>query len=340
MPTVDVHNHFIPAGVIADARRGAGFDGLGVETLDGHEALVHRQGYRYPIDPAFYDIEKRLAAMDEMGTDVAVVSVAPTMFMYWAAADETVDFARQANDALASMVAESGGRLAGVATLPMQDTDAAAAELRRAVGELGMRGAEIGPVVEDCPLDDPGVRPVLATAAELGVPLILHPYYVGSRPGLGDFYLTNLIGNPLESTVSASRLIFAGVLDELPRLRLVLMHGGGYLPYQIGRLDHGHRVRPECDGCRRAPSAYLPQFWYDTVTHARKPLRFLIDLVDPSHVLFGTDFPFDMAAGPCEEQLGGIQLSEGERQAVAGGNTTSLFDIALPAPSEATKRRD
>lgn len=337
MPTVDVHNHFIPADVISDARRGVGFDGLRVETLDGHDELVHRQGYRYPIDPAFYDVGKRLAAMDEAGTDVAVVSVAPTIFMYWAAADETVDFTRQANDALASMVAESGGRLAAVATLPMQDTDAAAAELRRAVGELGMVGAEIGPVVGDCPLDDPGVRPVLATAAELGVPLILHPYYVGARPGLGDFYLTNLVGNPLESTVSAGRLIFAGVLDELPRLRLVLMHGGGYLPYQIGRLDHGHRVRPECNGCRHAPSAYLARFWYDTITHAREPLRFLIDLVDSSHVLFGTDFPFDMAAGPFEEQVGGIQLSADERHAVAGGNASSLFDIPLPETSKAAK---
>lgn len=327
MSTVDVHNHFIPPSVIADARRGAGFDGLHVETLDGREELVHRQGYHYPIDPAFFDVEKRLAAMDDAGTDVALVSIAPTLFMYWAAADEAVDFARQANDALASMAADSGGRLVGVATLPMQDTDAAVAELRRAVGELGMRGAEIGPVVEDRPLDDPSTRPVLATAAALGVPLVLHPYYVGDRAGLADFYLTNLVGNPLESTVSASRLIFSGVLDDLPDLRLVLMHGGGYLPYQIGRLDHGHRVRPECVGCRRAPSAYLDRFWHDTVTHARKPLGFLVDLVGSTHVLFGTDFPFDMAAGPVGEQLDGIELSAGQRQAVAGGNAMSLFGI-------------
>ncbi|MBO0826245.1 MAG: amidohydrolase [Streptosporangiales bacterium] len=336
MLTVDVHNHFIPPTVISDARRGAGFDGLRVETVDGHEELVHRQGYHYPLDPVFFDVEKRLAAMDKAGTDISVISIAPTLFMYWAAPDETAEFARRANDALASLTAESGGRLVGIATLPMQDTDAAVTELRRAVEDLGMPGAEIGPAVEGRPLDDAGVRPVLATASTLGVPLVFHPYYVGAQPGLSDFYLTNLIGNPLQSTVSAARLIFSGVLDELPDLRVVLMHGGGYLPYQIGRLDHGHDVRPECVGCRRPPSAYLDRFWCDTVTHAPTPLRFLLDLVGPSHVVFGTDFPFDMAAGAFDEQLRGIELTADAREAVAGGNARRLFGIPTTATSPVT----
>jgi Amidohydrolase len=155
----------------------------------------------------------------------------------------------------------------------MQDPDAAVKELHRAVGELGLRGAEIGPNVEDTFLDHPTVRPVLHAAEALGVPLILHPYSVGPRPGLEDFYLTNLIGNPLATTVCAARLILGGTLDELADLRLVLMHGGGYLPYQIGRLDHGHWVRPEAKACRQPPSAYLARFTYDTILHAPGPLR-------------------------------------------------------------------
>ncbi|MDQ7910347.1 amidohydrolase family protein [Phytohabitans sp. ZYX-F-186] len=332
MLTVDVHNHFAPPEIIAGARSGQGLDGLRVEVVDGREYMVHRQGFRWPIEPTFYDLEARLAAMDARDTDLAVLSLAPTLLMYWLEdATAAADFARLANAALASFAAGSGGRIAPVATLPMQDTGAAVAELRRAVTELGMKGAQIGPRMEELGLDHERVRPVLAEAARLGVPLILHPYNVGKRAGLERFYLSNLIGNPLESTVGAAHLIFGGVLDELPDLRLVLMHGGGYLPYQIGRLDHGHHVRPESRGCAHEPSAYLRRFWYDTITHAAAPLRFLVDQVGADRVVYGTDFPFDMGGGPAAEQLGGVKLDDPDRELISGRNAVDLFDLPAGA---------
>lgn len=329
MLTVDVHTHFVPPEVVTAARRGSGFDRMVIERSGGQEWLVHRQGFRYPLPPVFFDVDARLRSMDERGVSHAVLSIAPTMFMYWTRASEASAFCRAANDALAAAAAAAGGRVTAVATLPMQDPVAAVAELRRAVGELGMRGAEIGPNVEDTPLDHAAVRPVLATAAQLGVPLILHPYYVGARPGLADFYLTNLVGNPLATTVGAARLIFSGVLDEIGQLRLVLTHGGGYLPYQIGRLDHGNRVRPESRGCARPPSEYLSRFWYDTVTHAAAPLRFLTEMVGPGRIVFGTDFPFDMAAGPLASQVDGAGLSEQDVKLIAGLTADSLFSLGL-----------
>jgi len=333
MLTVDVHTHFIPPEVAAAARAGNGFAGLRVERAGGEEQLIHREGYRYPLSATFYDLELRLASMDERKIDQAVLSIAPTLFMYWVDSEEAVDFARQANDSLAAFAAASGGRITPVATLPMRYPDAAVAELRRAVTELGMRGAEIGPAIEDRPLDSAAFRPVLETAEQLGVPLILHPYYVGSRPGLEDFYLTNLVGNPLATVVCAARLIFSGVLDEFAALRLVLMHGGGYLPYQIGRLDHGHRVRPEAKGCEHPPSAYLSRFCYDTVTHAPAQLRFLVNQVGPENVLYGTDFPFDMAAGPLAEQTDGTGLDDGAIAMIAGLNAARQFGLSLLADS-------
>lgn len=333
MSTVDVHNHFIPREVVDAARGGGAFDDMTVEVVGGYEWLVHRQGYRYPLHPTFYDLEARLATMDAADIDRAVVSISPTLFMYWTEASAAAEFCRRANDELAAFARDSGGRIAAVATLPMQDPDAACVELRRAVTELGCRGAEIGPVVERIWLDDDDNRKVLATAQELDVPLILHPYYVGARPGLEDFYLTNLVGNPLESTISAARLILSGTLDELPSLSLVLMHGGGFLPYQVGRLDHGHRVRPEAKGCRHAPSTYLGRFAYDTITHAAAPLRFLIDLVGAANVLFGTDFPYDMAAGPLMEQLAGTGATDEEIDLIASANAVRLFKLAGVGPS-------
>jgi aminocarboxymuconate-semialdehyde decarboxylase len=326
---IDVHTHFAPASVLAAARRGQGFDGMTARRDGGQEWLVHRQGFRWPVPPVFYDLTARLAAMDERGIGHAVLSVAPQLFMYWAGAAETAGFCREVNDELAAFAAAAGGRITAVATLPMQDPAAAVAELRRAVTELGMRGAEIGPDAAGTPLDDPGPRTVLAGAADLGVPLILHPYYVGARSGLADFYLTNLIGNPLATTVGAARLIFSGALDDLAALRLVLTHGGGYLPYQIGRLDHGHRVRPESRGCAHPPSAYLSRFWFDTVTHAPGPLRFLAETVGVGHVVYGTDYPFDMAAGPLSDQLAGTGLSPAGAELIAGRNAAALFGIKL-----------
>ena len=330
MLTIDVHTHFVPFDVIAAATRGAGFDGLRAERSGGTEWLVHRQGFRWPVPPVFYDTEARLASMDERGIDHAVLSVAPQLFMYWVEPGEAAGFCRAVNDDLAAFAAGSAGRISAVATLPLQDPAAAVAELRRAVTDLGMRGAEIGPGADGSPLDGPALRPVLATAADLRVPLIVHPYYVASSPGLEDFYLTNLIGNPLATTVCAARLIFSGVLDELAALRVVLMHGGGYLPYQIGRLDHGHRARPEARGCAHPPSAYLDRFWFDTVTHAPRPLRFLADTVGAGHVVYGTDFPFDMAAGPLPDQLAGTGLSGEDAELIAGRNATALFGLELP----------
>lgn len=327
--TVDVHTHVVPVQVVAAARRGAGFDGLRIDHDGGREWLVHRQGFRYPLPATYFDVEERLRSMDERGISHAVISVAPTLFMYWVEGGEAVGFCREANDFLATMAADSGGRLTAVATLPMQSPAEAVAELNRAVTDLGMRGAEIGPDVEGTPLDDAALRPVLAAAADLDVPLILHPYYVGARAGLADFYLTNLVGNPLATTVCAARLIFSGLLDDMATLQLVLMHGGGYLPYQIGRLDHGYRVRPESGGCAQPPSRYLRRFWYDTVTHAPAPLRFLIGMAGADRVLFGTDFPFDMAAGPLRDQADGAGLSEDAVADVAVRNASHLFGLGL-----------
>jgi aminocarboxymuconate-semialdehyde decarboxylase len=321
----DVHTHYMPEEFLREARAGQALDGVRVEQHEGTEWLAHRQGFRYPTGPRMYDIETRLSEMDAHRIDVGVVSLQPMLFFYWAPATEVIDWARFANDQIAKLVAQAPHRFVGLATLPMQDPDAAAAELRRAVTELGLRGAEIGPSIEDVPLDAPALRPVLATAQELGVPLLLHPYYVGPRSGLEDFYLVNLLGNPLQTTISASRLILSGTLDELPTLDVVLCHGGGFLPYQQGRLDHGWRVRPEAGGASEEPSSYLRRFHYDTITHAAAPLRFLLNSVGADRVVYGTDYPFDMAAGSLREQVSGAGLSPEELALVGGTNAARLF---------------
>jgi aminocarboxymuconate-semialdehyde decarboxylase len=252
-PIFDIHTHFIPPEFVADVRAGRALDRIALQRRDGVEWLVHPQGYGYPLSPEFFDVEAKHREMDRLGIDAAVLSLSPTLFFYWLDAAVTADFCRRANDSLAKFVAGSD-RLEGVAVVPLQDPDAAATELRRAVRDLSLRGAEIGTTMEKVPLDDRRFDPFFAAAAELDVPVILHPYYVGTRPNLTDFYMTNLTGNPLETCIAASRLILSGFLDRHPRLKIVLVHAGGFMPFQIGRLDHGFRVRPETKAITAAPS--------------------------------------------------------------------------------------
>jgi aminocarboxymuconate-semialdehyde decarboxylase len=289
MTIVDVHTHLIPRFVLDEA---AGPGMFGVVEDDGW--LVHPEGFRYPITPELIEPAAKLKQMEAHRIDVSIVSWSPTLFFYDRPTDETIEFTRRANDVLARIVSEP--RLEGLATLPLQAPELAAAELERSVHELGLKGAQIGTNCGPRSLDDPEFDPVFATAAALGVPLLLHPYYVGSKPGLEEFYLTNSLGNPLDTCLAAVRLIHSGALDRHRGLRLVLAHGGGFLPYQLGRFEHAFRVRAEPrKAIHRPPSDYLRHFWMDTITHRDDALAFLAQVTGVDRLILGTDLPFDMA---------------------------------------------
>ena len=173
-----------------------------------------------------------------------------------------------ANDSLAETVAASNGRFAGTASLPMQDPDAAAEEYRRCVQELGFVGAHVGTTIEGEYVDRDTYLPLWEAVDELGAPVILHPYYIGPKVGYEDYYLTNIFVNPLDTALAAGRLIFSGLFDRFENLKFVLVHAGVFLPYQIGRFDHGWKVRQESRiSLDRPPSEYLDRFYFDTITH-------------------------------------------------------------------------
>lgn len=325
---VDIHTHFIPPAFVDDARQGRAIDGVTLEEREGQTWMVHPQGYRYPLANEFFDLEAKLRHMDSLDIDVSVLSIAPTLLFYWLDAAPARDFCQMANEAMAEVAAQSDGRLYAMATVPLQDPEAAARELRRAVTELGHRGALIGTTMEDRRLDNPDFEPFFAAAEALGVPVVLHPYYVGLRPGLKDYYLTNLVGNPLETCVAAARLILSGFFDRHPDLDIVLVHAGGYMPYQIGRVDHGFRVRSETSAIIESPpSTYLRRFYFDTITHAARPLEFLIDFVGADRVVVGTDIPFDMADTRFADYLSEVGLDDRAAAAVNGGNAVRIFGL-------------
>lgn len=296
--------------------------------------VEHTEGYRYPLSPQFYDIAALVEALTGMGTGYAVLSPAPPLFAYALDEQAGLDWARTVNDGVAAMVADDPYRFRGLGTLPLRHPDTAERELRRAVAELGLAGAIIGPHAEGRPLDDEGMTPVLAAAEELGAVLFVHPYYTGAKPGLEAFYLTNLVGNPLETCVCAARLMLSGTLERFEELRVLLAHGGGSLPYQVGRLDHGHQVRPELAHMPAPPSRYLRRFHYDSLTHTPMATGFLTDLVGADRVAFGTDIPFDMAGPGLDAQLEGVQLASHDRRHVEFDTAAALFGFPSSGEDE------
>jgi len=326
---IDSHSHYFPLELIKQARKGNAYDGLTVNQDREREMVCHRQGARYELKRIFYDLGAKLARMDELEIDISVLSLAPTLFMYWTEKTEADDFCRRMNDNLAEFAAKSDGRIVGLASVPLQDPIGATRELRRAVIELGFRGAEIGTSMEGLPLDDARLADFFSEASDLDVPLMIHPYAVGKRERMEDFQLNNLIGNPMDTCISAARLILSGFLDRYPELKIILPHGGGYLPYQIGRLNHGYFARPGKNLCEHAPSEYLERFYFDTILFDPKVLNFLYDLVGAKRIVVGTDLPFDVADVAFKKNIVALNIAEDEKEKIFFQNAQRLFNIEL-----------
>jgi aminocarboxymuconate-semialdehyde decarboxylase len=324
---IDIHSHVIPqrivAAIAADPKRfRARIEGEGAS-----RKIIHDQGYVYPLFEEFHRVEAKLDAMDRKKIDISVISPAPPMFYYWADADLALEVAGLVNDGTADMVAAKPDRLRGMATVPMQHPDAAVAELERVVKAYGFKAVEIGTSIEGAQLAQTRFRPLLRRASELGVFVFAHPYYVGAKAGLESYYLTNLIGNPLDTTVMVANLMFSGRLDELPDLRIVLAHGGGFLPYQIGRLVHGHKVRSETHGhSKTSPKDLVRQLYFDSLVFEPQALRYLIDLVGADHICLGTDAPFDMADEQPMTTIDAVPaITPMERQCLCCGTALKLL---------------
>jgi aminocarboxymuconate-semialdehyde decarboxylase len=321
MATVDIHSHAIPPSVIEAMQSDPERFMARVEGTGGERKVMHDQGYAYPLFAEFTDPAEKLRAMDRKKIDISVLSPPPPLFYYWADPDTAAGIARLVNDGIAGLVADNPERLRGMATVPLHDPKAAIEELERVVSTHGFRAVEIGTSVEDRQIADERFRPFFERATEFGVLVLAHPYYVGAKQGLEDYYLTNLLGNPYDSTVMIANIMFSGLLDDLPDLKLCVAHGGGFAPYQIGRLSHGHRVRTEARvKTQTSPAKLLGRLYFDTITFEPRALRYLIDLVGADHIALGTDAPFDMQD---DDPLGTVDaipnLTLEEREAIISG---------------------
>jgi aminocarboxymuconate-semialdehyde decarboxylase len=281
--------------------------------------------------PKLASIEVRLKDMDKMGIDVQAISPAPFQMYYWTEAKFGAELARTTNERIAEVVAKWPERFVGLGAVPLQDPDLAVAELEYCVKKLGMRGVEVNPSVNGMDLSDGrlGLERFFRKLEELDVVLFLHPIGYSQGERLLDHYFNNVIGNPLETTVAASHLIFDGVMERHPKLKVVLPHAGGYLAHYPARMDHAHRARADCRTViKKKPSSYLQRFYFDTITFDPDMLRHMVERYGADHVLLGTDYPYDMGM---DDPVGFIAKAKGltaiQRRQIEGGNAARLLKI-------------
>lgn len=248
----------------------------------------------YRFEPLFYDWGARVRHMDEQGIDAAVVSIGQATNYAWAPPDLAREVARFSNDDLARGSEEFPGRIYGLAQVPLQDPAGAVIEVTRAVEELGLKGVQLLSSIEGRNLDQVGFDPLFERIEELGIPIFLHPYGVLNDERMSPYYLANVVGFPAEQAMAAASLIFGGVFDRYPGLRVLLAHGGGAFPYVLGRIERGKEVLPDQMATDRPVRDYLDRFYVDTLIHDDAALGYLLDAVGPDRVVLGTDWPYWM----------------------------------------------
>ncbi len=294
---IDLHTHILPKNW-PDLRERYGYGGF--VRLEHHEPcrarmMIDSRCFR-EIEDNCWDPRVRLSDCEKSNVSVQVLSTVPVMFSYWAKPEHTHDLSRMLNDHIAGVVQEHPHRFVGLGTLPMQDSDLAIRELERCVGELGLPGVEIGSHVNDHNLSDPEVFPVFEAAQHLGAAIFVHPWDMMGKERMPHYWLPWLVGMPAETSLAICSVIFSGVLERLPRLRIAFAHGGGSFPITVGRIEHGFHCRPDLCAVDNAvnPRSYLGRFYLDSLTHDADALRYIIKLVGVDRVALGSDYPFPL----------------------------------------------
>ncbi|MEZ6184788.1 MAG: amidohydrolase family protein [Planctomycetota bacterium] len=328
---IDIHTHILPREW-PDLRERYGYGGfIRLEHEGGCAKMWKDDTFFREVEPNCFDGAARLADCDRDRVDVQVLSTVPVMFSYWAKPQDTHDLSRLLNDDLARVVAQHPRRFVGLGTLPLQAPDLAIQELERCVNELGFAGVEIGSHVNAWNLNAPELFPVFERAAELGAAVFVHPWDMMGQSDMERYWLPWLVGMPAETSRAICSLIFGGVFERLPRLRVAFAHGGGSFPATVARVQHGFDVRPDLCAIDndRPPRSYLGKFWIDSLVHDPEILRYLIKLVGEQRIALGSDYPFPLGEhhpGALIESMD--DLSSATKAALLGGSALEWLGLS------------
>jgi len=328
---IDVHTHILPPDLPDYSPRDARF--LKLEHLDACRAkLVRADGSTFRmLDANSWDPEERIRDCDEAGVELQVLSTIPVLFSYAASATDANDFARFLNDHIAGVVRRHPDRFVGLGTLPLQDPDLAMHELDRCMTELGLAGVEIGTHVNAWNLEEPALFPVFERAEQLRASVFVHPWDMMGSAQMPKYWLPWLVGMPAETSRAICSMMFGGVFDRLPRLRVLFAHGGGSFPGTFGRIEHGYRVRPDlcATDTKHSPREQLGRFFVDSLVHDPRALQHLLDLVGADRIALGTDYPFPLGEAEPGKIFDALPLSAADRRRLERGTALEFLGKTL-----------
>jgi aminocarboxymuconate-semialdehyde decarboxylase len=330
---VDIHCHYLNPEVNAKTAHlnAASYDPTVIFATDiTNETNTAQMKTRAP---KLMGVEERIKDMDKMGVDIQAVAPAPYHYFYFTEADLGASLARDVNDGIANVVAANPDRFVGMGSVPLQNAELAVKELEYCVKTLGLKGVEICTNVNGKNLTDPslGLEKFFAKANELGCVIFMHPLGFTQGDRLRNHYFNNVIGNPLETTVAVSHLIFDGIIQRYPKIKFIAAHGGGFLAHYWARMDHAWGARKDCRTViKKKPSSYLEKIYFDTITHDSEMLGNLIRRFGADHVMLGTDYPYDMADDHPLDTIRGVKrLSAEDRKLIEGGNAVKMMKIKM-----------
>src|SRR6184192_1095784 len=342
---IDLHTHILPRDwPDLDAKYGYG----GFIRLDHYKPCCARMmiGDRVflEITDNVWDPKRRIEECDREKISMQVLSTVPVMFSYWAKPADALDLSRRLNDHIAEVVREHPTRFAGLATIPLQDPELAAIELERCVRELGLHGAQIGTHVDANPhsgridtlnLDNASLQPIWSAAEELDAAIFVHPWDMLGKERMPKYWLPWLVGMPAETSLAICSMIFGGVLERFPKLRVAFAHGGGAFPFTLGRIEHAFYVRPDLVAIDNKinPRSYLAtdrnpaRFYVDSLVHDTEALKILLKLFGPQRVAFGSDYPFPLGEAHPGKLIESLKLSVKEKAQVLSGTAREFLGL-------------
>jgi len=329
MLTIDMHGHFVARELLKSEEH---TDPWRFELRKREDGALYltREGDTVPLLHEAIDLPRIVTTLDFLRIDMMALSVIPPQMGYRLEHDEALSLSRVANDAIADAAATYPQRFVGLGNLPLQNIEASMNELRRIMALPGMKGVQLGSNVDGVYLGDDRFRPLWAAVQKADAVVFVHPVNLIGADRLRPYFLANTVGNPVETARGIADIVFSGLLDEFPGLKICLAHGGGVVASLLGRWDHGYEVRPQhAERISRPPSEYARMLYYDTITHSPEALRFLGSQVGFDHIVIGTDYPFDMGPADPVGFVEGLEgLSDHTKRQIAGGTAARLLGLS------------